>query len=156
MGKIALDIDGVIAELGSVLKNALAREGKTVDEKKYPWVEEDYFIKNPDIYLEAEPVEGSIEGIKKLQKDNDVIFITRRPKEAKAHTEKWLTMQGIDNPVVVHTNDKGKTAKKLNVSFAVDDGPEDILSYMAQNIPVLVMPKAYNEHLIDKAPVFYW
>jgi len=156
MGKIALDIDGVVCELGATIKNALLREGKTVNEEKYPWVEEDFFIKNPDIYLEAEPVKGSIEGIERLQKDNDIVFITRRPKEAKAHTRKWLIMQGIKNPVVIHTNDKGAAAKRLNVSYAVDDGPEDILSYMAQDIPVLIMPYRYNESFLNTAPVFYW
>lgn len=144
---MAVDIDGVVCDLSGAIKRWLLREGQTVDESVYPWADEEWFRRNPGIYLEGKPVRAALQGVKELKRSFEVVFLTRRPKEAAAETLMWLSSAGLPDETVIFTDDKGRTAKALDVAFAVEDGPEDILSYRREHVPVCIVRAPYNEDL---------
>ena len=150
---LGMDLDGCVCELSEPLKEELRKQGIQFDESTYPWADDAWFRENPDVYLKARPVKGAVDGLKRLMQDFDIVYITRRPAEAFRQTKRWLRDHGIDFPVIV-TEDKGKAAKELGVTLAVDDSPEDIRSYKVAGIPCYVVPKPYNQKV--EAHPFNW
>lgn len=142
--KVAVDIDGVVCDLSGAIRKRLLGEGWTVDETVYPWADEEWFLRNSDIYLEGKPIQAALEGLKELKRSYEVVFVTRRPKEAEEYTLRWLDSAGFGDETVIFTTDKGRTAKGLRVLFAIEDGPEDILSYRRENVPVCIVNRPYN------------
>lgn len=76
---------------------------------------------------------------------HDVYFISSRPGiKAKDQTEMWLRRQGMLNPTVLTSSEKGLCAKALNLDYYIDDRPENVLD-------VLVTSPRTHTYLLNKS-----
>ena len=119
--KIGIDIDEVVANhLAVLIRFYHQRTGKLIEEKdfhSYNWwevwgiskeeaIKIDKEFKTSVLFDEIKPVEGAIESIKKLLKNNEVIMVTSRPLTTLKKTESWMKQQfGNETPKIIHSSD---------------------------------------------------
>jgi len=152
--KLACDIDGCVCSLSDAILSFAAKNGIKVDTGHYPWLGEEVFRDNPEIFLEGREVKGAPEALGRLAGGYEVVFLSSRPKEAKTQTEAWLRAHGMAYPVVFLTGAKGDYAKEHDFDLAIEDSPEHILSYERCGIPVFRCRQPYNEAM--STPEMIW
>lgn len=105
---------------------------------------------------QTKPISGSVEGVSKLNSNNDLIIITSRPRWLDSKTKSWLN-KFFPNKFkdVIHTNQVSqegeKKEKKSEVCLRVGAEVliEDCLDYAddcaQENINVLLLDKSWNQ-----------
>lgn len=151
---IAVDICNTIADIISELD---ARLGHNPNPSEYfhPGLKDrpNFFEENLDIFLNAKPIDGSMEAIRELSYQNEIIYITARPKVAEFVTRIWLKKNGYPIKNIYFTDNKVEIASRLNVDIAIDDAPYEIERYIESGIEVLVKRQDYNAHFPSR---FEW
>jgi len=79
------------------------------------------------------------ESINRLHYDNGVLFVTARVSDHNAQwqTVRWLKGNGIRNPNVIVSHNKGEIAAAVSADFHIDDKPENAacVHWMADERP---------------------
>lgn len=140
---IAIDICNTLADVNKELEKAIGHN-PIPSSYYHPKLTDNFFKKNLWVFTQAKAIEHSLEVLKKLSKNNKLIYITARPIEAKAVTIGWLKNNGYPDGEVIFTNNKAAIAKQLGVQLAIDDAPHEIESYCKAGIEVLVKQQPYN------------
>lgn len=149
--KIALDIDGVLANFTDAYSKILTKitgqeyppasdtfpptwywdraSGVTKDQESVAWGQ---IIKSPTFWSSLAPLPGAKEVARLVNKmsraGHEVFFITNRPGHApKFQTEKWLYDLGVNYPTVIVAADKLPIIKALKLEFFIDDKAETII-----------------------------
>ncbi|NPE27187.1 hypothetical protein HNV12_04265 [Methanococcoides sp. SA1] len=169
--KIAIDIDEVLAEqLESVVEFYKQETGVFIPKEKfssYNWWETwgiskeeaigvDGRFKESDMFESLRVVEGSIEAIEKLNKDNSLVVITARPSDFENKTLGWLGENYGDSfDEVLHSSDfhvengeqksKVEFCKDLGVDLIIEDNLEYSLKCAEGGIKVLLLDKPWNQ-----------
>ncbi|MBR9705769.1 hypothetical protein GOV14_01920, partial [Candidatus Pacearchaeota archaeon] len=168
--KIAVDIDEVIAEflVGylELFNKKYNKNVKTEDVYTYNLWEALNFGKQESIELadeyhasllfdNIEPVFGSQEGLKKLDKDHEIFLITSRPPHFKEKTDIFLKNYFSDlNLEVVYLGDpRLNTGSKTKSDFCFEQGfdliIEDNIHYSIscaqKGLKVILMDKPWNK-----------
>lgn len=167
--KIAIDIDEVLVEqLGSVVEFYRKESGIFVskdDFLTYNWkdvwgcsLEEAIsvyrrFIES-DFYDNMELVSGSVEGVREISGDNDLIVITSRDVNYKDRTLSWLKENFGDSFDEVHYSSdfheenkglsKGGLCCKLGVDVMVEDNLDYSLDCAKSGIEVVLLNRPWN------------
>ncbi|MCD6398532.1 MAG: hypothetical protein J7L08_01290 [Candidatus Aenigmarchaeota archaeon] len=106
-------------------------------------------------YNTIKPVEGALEGIKKLREKNELVVITYRPTEFKEITEEWLKryFHGCFSKIYF-TNfysvngtikKKYETCLEIGVDLMIDDLLKCSLDCASRNISVLLFNQPWNQ-----------
>jgi 5'(3')-deoxyribonucleotidase len=173
---VQFDVDGVLADfmsaftrraktLGNADKVTGTREQQTweaygvVDPKHVATVWQ--HIKTSDSFWSSVPplVDREIFcRVNELQDSADIYFATARGgQDAKWQTIEWLADQGIANPTVVLTPNKGDTARALRATYAIDDkaGNAIYTAYAAPKTKSYIIDRVYNrfDHNVVGSPV---
>ena len=167
--KIALDIDGVLADFVTPFLQLLEQRvgGPSIDPASItdPNFQHHPFLTQELIYdcmvdtsYDAEfwrvlaplPSQQQWQALNQVSRDNEVIFITHRwvrdTYDINHVTSEWLRRHGIDNPVVHFTQAvKSQLVRQLNVQLFVDDRHENCQDVATQTEAVVMMPhRPYN------------
>lgn len=178
--KIALDIDGVLADTGVAMRQRIAKEFGISENDLLPGesynnvykIEDvdindrinarvrEIYLTDATLYREAHAIEGSILGAHYLE---PVAYITRRPEGngIKEATIEWLDHLGYpDAPVffIPKGTCKSTKAKELGVDILIEDSPHEITSCRENRLETIVMRYGYNDHIIndDTISVHSW
>jgi hypothetical protein len=152
--RIALDIDGVLADMESelvrqaalVFGEAGARKpsvppslkNMTMRQQRKLWRHVESIENFWETLEELEP--GVIARLAELAGNRrwEIIFLTKRPESAGAtaqvQSQRWLESKGFSLPsVYVVQGSRGRIAAALGLDFVVDDRPENCLDVVADS-----------------------
>jgi hypothetical protein len=171
MRKLAIDVDGVLANFTDAYASALTKVSgiefpKASDDFPTEWnweipggcspeqvsqVWNDHILNNKTFWSLLHPCEGAGSAIYRLnrmaQQGDEVCFITNRPGiQSKYQTEKFLYRLGMNYPTVLVAADKLPLLKAMAIEFFIDDRPETIQEVAADaTIPhVYLKDTPYN------------
>lgn len=151
---IAIDLCNTIADVIGELE---VRLGHNPNPNQYfhPGLidKPNYFEDNLDIFLVAKPIGNSAEILRELSINNNIVYITARPKIAEFVTRVWLKRNNYPLSKIYFTNNKVDIAAKLGVDLAIDDAPFEIERYINAGIEVLTKEQTYNTRLPNR---FNW
>lgn len=169
--KIGIDIDEVIAEFVEGYfafynlkhnKNFKYEDAFTYDLWKVLGISKENAFKIAREYYDSEffdhikLVSGSIEGINKLYQNNELFFITSRPKEIEKQTKEFLekhfpklslNLIHSFNPLEKQGKSKAEISKELKISFLIEDHEEYALECAKKGIKVLLFDKPWNRNI---------
>ena len=97
-------------------------------------------------------IPGSVETIKELMRDGHQLwYITGRRDnlDLQIDTRFSLEWHGIFNPVF-YTQNKGKTAKDLNLGLMIEDAPKYIEQLNRMGVPTLVFNQPWNQEVKNR------
>jgi hypothetical protein len=134
---IVLDFDDVIVDTGSSYKNFLDSKypgkcdgvflGKTVGEmygfsREQALAEFKLFEKTP-FYKNIKPIEGMVEGVRKISSRYDLVIGTARTEESIAHAFRMFNQYAPDVPLNLYggLTDKVVFAESIGAFAVVDD-----------------------------------
>jgi uncharacterized HAD superfamily protein len=163
--KIGFDLDGVLCDFCSAYSRLLNSKFDTQipvsdDPADYHWAR-DYvtrkqeheawaFIDESPFWLtHIEPATG-VDWLElgHLHIDAEVYFITaRHTTKAKQLSAQWLRRQGLGNPAVLCTKQKGLVAEALGLNIFIDDDPamcRDV-KFRSPFTRVYLRARAYNQ-----------
>jgi uncharacterized HAD superfamily protein len=161
--KLAIDIDGTIADLVSAL---LPQLNKHFNTNIQPEQVTDYnlaslynipqpiwesFFRTQEvnnIYRRLSPIPNSVDALNRIANlGHNILILTSRPVQYYHQTEKWLLDHNYTFHALLHTNNAPKYhyARYYNCQLAIDDNPEDIYGYAASNIDCIAFAQSYNE-----------
>lgn len=109
-------------------------------------------------WLEAEATvaRDAFQRIDRLQRRNDVYFVTSRPGvDVKYQTEQWLKARGIDGPTVILSTRKAEIAKGLGADWSIEDKPGNaaMIAYWSPATSSYLLDAPYNRfphHVIGR------
>jgi hypothetical protein len=145
--RIALDLDGVLAEWNSAFAQLLESiTGRPVIQDA-PWPREwhwpqaagfsseeiqaawDFIAVNEDWWFYLSPTPEALElapRLAELADQHEVMILTNRPGGQNASNAWVLAFLGIIIPVITITGRKGPVAEALQLDYLVDDRPENL------------------------------
>jgi len=174
--RIALDIDGVLADLtGAVVRRVNDRYGlylRAQDIVKYRFINNltdgDFrkraagFIKSLDLFDHLEPIPGAAQAVALLQDEgHEVYALTARsgdgfscntPAQVRIQTMKWLAREGMAVNGLVFTPKKNKPAAAKTCAVFVDDHLPTVIAAARANKGqrALLFDQPWNQD--DKLP----
>jgi uncharacterized HAD superfamily protein len=132
--RIGLDIDGVIADTLNVSTAEFEHYGDPHFLSDYPkWLEDEHEILRTALTPEVDTMNFE-----------PVVYITARPEDIQAETERWLFEQGLPQAPVVFTEDKAKACKDHMVELFVEDCYDHFCDVNNAGIKCLLMDRSYN------------
>jgi uncharacterized HAD superfamily protein len=157
--KIMFDIDGVLANFIEGFRMEYAH----VHGRVFPIEYED--IRWDDLWdekvwaeikkskgwwtmLTAIPERRVFRRISMMANHHDIYYVTARPGyHAKAQTETWLRLQGVEDPTVVMSNKKGEIAKSIKADYSIEDkaGNAAFIAYFSPNTKSFIIDRPYNQ-----------
>lgn len=143
--RLAVDIDETLGTISGELGRLFTKG--SASEYRYDGADAEFFRTHPGIYLRAVPYEGRAVALRGIAERHEVVYVTRRHRNALAVTYIWLLRNGFPLRRVYFTEDKGSLAERLGIDLAIDDAPDDILSYERHSVPCMVVRKPYNRDL---------
>ena len=113
----------------------------------HPAVSDGFFEGHMDVFSDARVLDGSVEFVNRLARTYEILYFTARPESAEMVTREWLLKNGYPAAPVVFTKDKVHSCREMNVAFAVDDAPEEVVAYGKAGILCLVPAWDYNVNM---------
>lgn len=159
---IVLDLDGVIADLGSAIDEALVSQG--IPEYDYSsWIITDSndekamsIFNNPIFWKNMKPYEDAWHQVNKwFSSGIDVYIVTaRRCESAIKQTQPWLDLWRINTmtPIFANINEKHSIVKNLNAKFVVEDNPHEVKILINEGINAFLRKQWYNEKYWNELP----
>jgi len=161
--RICLDLDGIITDIGSRLKEyaelgSLEFDAEHIGEALLTPDGVDYLeyiFEDPLFWRNLMPIKDSWHAINEwFMMGYDVTFVTARRSETSiSEIEPWLDGWRVmySDIVICEMNHKYEHLSKLNPIFYIDDNPTEIRKIMSElSVPCYVIKTWYNEHLIGK------
>lgn len=112
------------------------------------------FYATPE-HLNAVPVLGAVEAIKKLKDNNTLIIITSKPETLRGATSEWIDKYFPNSfKNIVFTNhfsgngirrSKGDVCKEMGVDIFVDDNLENVENVLGVGISALLFNAPWNQ-----------
>ena len=158
--KIALDVDGVLADhVGAVLRKLSeeypsfdrTRESMTHWAEDLPSIDSDLKLEieraesEPDFIRNMEPVDGAVEITSTLaNRGHELIIVTARPESSLSATHEWLESVGIPHrqEESKFTNGEMKTPETAEV--LIDDYPGHIESFTEDEKFAILFEQPWN------------
>ncbi len=110
-----------------------------------------------DQHKNAEPVEGAIDAIEELAKNNKLVIITSSPQSVEKSVREWLKNHFKDKFEDIHftkkstfdhdkRRNKGEMCQELGIDVFIDDHPDNAESISACGIPVYLIDTPWNQY----------
>lgn len=159
---IALDLDGVIADIGDAIDSALEKRG-IVDYDYTEWLTKihscdlsDEIMDTPVFWLNLKPFADAWHQVNTwFSRGYNVHIVTaRRSDSSMGVTQRWLdewrlcTME----PIFCKMGEKHKIIKDLNPIFMVEDNPNEVITLLEDGVNAYLRRAWYNEPYWDKLP----
>jgi hypothetical protein len=106
------------------------------------WMDPDNRIAQ-EIFKHADPLPGSTEGVRKIARSHQIVYLTARPEWARGISEKWLSQNGFPSAPVVCAQDKLNWVARNGAAWAIDDNPAQIKKLLSL-VPVFVPSREWN------------
>lgn len=179
-GKVALDIDGVLADTETTLKEKIIKDlglnavfwpqstNYYSIEETFPGEEKEQVVvrnlirqyynygENTFVYENCRPYSGAVR-IAKLLSHYKMFagYITRRnPQKLKKVTLEWLEKYDfpeIDEFCILDAGQKKSDCMfELGADYIVEDNPREIEEVLSSGKNVVMRRHSYNEHMMDK------
>ena len=168
--RIGVDIDEVLAELNKKLitymntqhnyscsyddlKEYSLNKCFNVSEKEFDHVYFSFF-ESPDVES-IEPVDNSVNIIKDIAKEHEIIIITARQSFHEKQTTEWLEKYypGIFKEIYFTNQDeegsKGDIALKHNIDLHIDDAIHNCNTVTEKGIPCLLFNRPWNQETLN-------
>ncbi len=160
---IVLDLDGVIADIGSSIDEYLAENGVKSDFNYSNWLVSDNddqdamkVFNNPLFWKNLKPYEDAWHQVNKWFSEgvNVHIVTARRCDAAIKNTASWLDAWRIATlePVFAGVNQKYEVIKDINPAFVVEDNPNEVLILIEHGVNAVLRKQWYNEQYWEKLP----
>lgn len=162
--KIGLDLDGVVTDYQTYFIesfNDRFNTDFTIDDwKDYYFtpringfkVREESFWKLIDYHVEIgawkylNPIEGALEGIKKLNENNSIHIITHKKGRSKQDTVYWLSVHNVDyDSISFTTQRKGHIAYTLGIDVMIEDSHKNVEDLASIGIESLLINRPWNQ-----------
>ena len=160
--RIAIDIDGVVADFGHTIMKYLAvtNPGMTIEDvddytfqkfgmsqKKLHTILRNFQFTRE--YLTMPAIEGAVEGVNALyDEQNQIFFVTARNQYLTVcfDTARWLQKKGFKyNGVFCDTPDKLPLCRDLGTNLLIDDMPATIEQFEKVKRPTIVYDQPWNQ-----------
>ena len=163
MGKaIALDLDGVIANIGEALTIALETKGY-FDYDYTDWLTthhecslSDEIMEEPLFWKNLKPFEDAWYQVNKwFAQGTDVYIVTARRSEVSIGiTQDWLDQWNIGTmaPIFCSMGDKHNVINELNAQFVVEDNPHEVITLLEEGHNAFLRKAWYNKKYWNKLP----
>jgi len=163
MGKaIALDLDGVIADIGEALTIALEIKGH-FDYDYTDWLTthhecslSDEIMEEPLFWKNLKPFEDAWYQVNKwFAQGTDVYIVTaRRSEVAMGITQDWLDQWNIGTmePIFCSMGDKHNVINELNAQFVVEDNPNEVITLLEEGHNAFLRKAWYNKKYWNELP----
>lgn len=169
--KIALDLDGVVYNYSSTACFLLNHHRGTnlnweetnswnwlqnqVSKQDWDWLWDNGVEKG--LFRYGHLIKGAREGVEELAKLGKLIVVTSRPPRAVQDTLDWLAFMRFPIEGLHIVDSKADKSDVEAFDLAIDDKSENVLKYLAKQIPTIVYGQKYNEELqtglvYDKEP----
>lgn len=159
---IALDLDGVIADIGEALNIALEERGH-FDYDYTEWLTthhecdlSDEIMDNSVFWKNLKPFEDAWHQVNKWFSDShDVYIVTARRSQASISvTESWLDEWRINTmpPIFCKMGEKHNVIKKLNPEFIVEDNPHEVITLLEEGHNAFLRKAWYNRKYWNELP----
>lgn len=159
---IALDLDGVIADIASSIETFLHRNDQynydygywlyTNTEDELPMMA----FKDPLFWKNMRPFEDAWHQVNYwFSKDIDVHIVTARRSEAAVEsTEPWLDSWRINTlrPKFSKLNKKHRTIEEINPAFMVEDNPHEAIDLIERGHRCFLRKAWYNQDFWSEIP----
>lgn len=153
---VGLDIDGVLYDWHTIAYDfACHYMGAKADYDTF-WLRElpswsitkqENLTGNIDLYNKRPAEKDVVEAVQELDIDFDVIYITKRPKEALGVTYRWLDKSNLPNPNYLYlTYNKPAVLRAQAVDYYVDDFPKKDLLKLTK---LILVEKVWNQDMRD-------
>ena len=160
---IALDLDGVIADIDSAITDYLWYTFGVDNEDYSSWLISDTKDENALklfsdklFWKNMKPFEDAWYQVNKWFSDDvDIHIVTARRSEASVSmTEPWLDGWGINTliPTFAKINQKHEVISKLDPIFAVEDNPYEVISLRDHGINCYLRKAWYNKPFWNEVP----
>ena len=117
-------------------------------------------------FEDVDPIENSLESIKKLLENNEIFIITARPLICKEKTERWMNKYLIEiHPKIIYSGDfdgSGKTkseiCEEIGIDVMIEDSKDYSLACAEKGIKVILFDKPWNQKFEHEnvVRVFSW
>lgn len=163
MGKvIALDLDGVIADIGEALTTALEIRGH-FDYDYTDWLTTHHecdlsneIMEDPLFWKNLKPFEDAWHQVNKwFARDCDVYIVTARRSDVSINiTQKWLDEWQISTmiPIFCKMGEKHDVISKLNAQFIVEDNPNEVITLLEDGHNAFLRQAWYNKKYWNQLP----
>jgi uncharacterized HAD superfamily protein len=129
---IALDIDGVVADVGKEIRKILPS-----------WDDTNYYVKEIDFndfdYL----------GLEVLDKPNFPVdyFLTARPYEYREDTISWMQRNQFDYKIIFFTDNKLSLMHRQGIDILIEDNPDTFMNVNQGGKICYLYDATYNRHI---------
>ena len=159
---IALDLDGVIADIGEALTIALEIKGH-FDYDYTDWLTthhecslSDEIMEEPLFWKNLKPFEDAWYQVNKwFAQGTDVYIVTARRSEVSIGvTQDWLDQWNIGTmaPIFCSMGDKHNVISDLNAQFVVEDNPNEVITLLEEGHNAFLRKAWYNKKYWNKLP----
>lgn len=159
---IALDLDGVIANIGEALTIALEIKGH-FDYDYTDWLTthhecslSDEIMEDPLFWKNLKPFEDAWYQVNKwFAQGTDVYIVTaRRSEVSMGITQDWLDQWNIGTmaPIFCSMGDKHNVINELNAQFVVEDNPHEVITLLEEGHNAFLRKAWYNKKYWNKLP----
>jgi len=92
-------------------------------------------------------VNGSLNALKNLSKDNKIIIITSRTNQEMIAAKKWLKNNKVEYDKLINTSNKSKTeaCRKNGVDVLIEDELAKLEDVRYRKIRKILLQRPYNE-----------
>lgn len=159
---IALDLDGVIADIGEALNIALNKKGYTnYDYSEWLITHHECDLSNeimtPKLFWKnMRPFEDAWHQVNYwFSQGHDIYIVTaRRTQNSIEATQEWLDGWGINTmiPIFCKMGEKHNVINELNAEFIVEDNPNEVTTLLEEGHNAFLRQAWYNEKYWDTLP----
>lgn len=165
--RFAVDIDGVIADIGQGLEKLLSKRlNREVKSEEITQYDLSYMgvkskelkqIFNKDFYKNLPVIEGARETLSCLYPDNYISLVTSRNQypEVMRDTFNWLIDNGILFDNLVQSTNKAEAMRNENLDFLIDDYFVTCRNLAKEGIDSFLFEQPWNREIKRKTAMEY-
>ena len=163
--KIAVDVDGVLADHVSAVLSRLRTEHEDFTRTKPTMTHWDEALPSLDTSLKSEieaaesdpafvydmaPIEGAIEGTTTLaDRGHELVIVTARPEKNLSMTHEWLEANGIPHDHEESLSTRGQMKTVADAEVLIDDFPGHIRDFAEAGTYAILFVQPWNKAQVD-------